>query len=289
MSDPYVYTPPANEPPPYPYYSPYLPPYSLCILPTTFSSSSLPPMSPYLEPTICLQTSAWLCDEIHCRPLSRRSSWHAGISPSPYIWQTELPYRSRRDSSSNFWENISQCLPWAQGSHHIDIHPLLDSDAPYSGFYFDLSCPTFSLIPRTRSTMISQELSQFATNPPITQMRITHHSIPQWPIDLKLQCYDYHMYGGWLPHLSVGDVLYQIHKSLHQLTTHSDWHCLSGSKRVKVTRAWYRRCESMSLVNAYEGVRRVDYLKEKHMFAGLVKAHDEEGFSCWKLITKEPF
>ena len=38
-----------------------------------------------------------------------------------------------------------------------------------------------------------------------------------------------------------------------------------------------------------QGVKRVDYLKEKYIFRGLVKAHDEEGFFHWRLITERPF
>lgn len=38
-------------------------------------------------------------------------------------------------------------------------------------------------------------------------------------------------------------------------------------------------------VEASRGLKRVDYLLENHIFKGLVKTHDEDGFHCWKLIT----
>ena len=141
--------------------------------------------------------------------------------------------------------------------------------------------------------MLSQEeLRQPATNPPITRMRITHQSIRQWPIDLKLQYDEYQMGSGTQTPITVGDVLYMIHTSLRRQITHDDWYRLSNFKHDAVTQAYYRRCRSvpsMQTLETRQGVKRVDYLKEKYMFAGLIKAFDEDGLFHWKMITERAY
>ena len=295
MSDPYHYTPAAFQPTPYLNHSPYAPSRSPFIPSTTFPSSPLPPTSPYLGPTTAYpQAYGEYSGDTYRRPLSRRPSWHAGMESSPYTQQTELPYRSRRSSFSNFRENINNLLPGS--SPHIELHPLLNGDPPHPGLYFNLSSPTFSpmrRIGRGESIMLSQEeLRQPATNPPITRMRITHQSIRQWPIDLKLQYDEYQMGSGTQTPITVGDVLYMIHTSLRRQITHDDWYRLSNFKHDAVTQAYYRRCRSvpsMQTLETRQGVKRVDYLKEKYMFAGLIKAFDEDGLFHWKMITERAY
>jgi len=299
MSGPYVYTPAAFQPTPHLSHTPHTPARSPFIPPSTFPPSPLPPTSPYLGPTTTYpQTYGESYGDTHRRPLSRRPSWHAGTTSSPYIQQIELPYRSRRRSFSNFWGNITNFLPWAYPHHgsspHIDLHPLLKGDPSYPGFYFNLSSPTFSPMRRigpVEAVLLSPvELRQPATNPPITRMRITHHSIPQWPIDLKLQYDGYQTASEAQNPITVGDVLYLIYTSLLRQITHHDWYQLSSVKHDAVTRAYYRRCRrhvpSTETSEAQQGVKRVDYLKEKYIFAGLIRAPDEDGFFHWKLITE---
>jgi len=145
-------------------------------------------------------------------------------------------------------------------------------------------------IGRGESIMLSQEdLCQPATNPPTARMRITHRSILQWPIDLRLQYDGYQMGSGSQTPITVGDVLYMIYTSLRRQITHDDWYQLSSFKHDAVTRAYYRRCRSVPSMQAQEvgqGVKRVDYLKERYMFAGLIKAFDEDG---WKLKTESAY
>ena len=301
MLDPYIYNHVAFQPTPYLNYTPYDPIHSPFIPSATVLASPLPPTSPYLGPTIIYpQVYGESYGDTYLPPLSRRPLWHAGMVSSPYIQQTELLYRSRRRSFSNFWGSISNLLPWAYPRHgyspDIEVHPLLNGDPPYPGFYFNLSSPTFSPmrhIGHGESILLSQkELCQPVTNPPITRMQITHHSILQWPIDLRLQYDEYQMASGTQPPITMGDVLYMIYMSLRQQITHNDWYQLSNFKHDAVTRAYYQRCWSVPFLETLEvgqGVKRVDYLKEKYMFAGLIRALDEDGFFHWKLITESAY
>ncbi|KAL4064707.1 hypothetical protein V8B97DRAFT_1297346 [Scleroderma yunnanense] len=299
MSDPYMYTSSAFQPTPYLNYSPYAPVHSPFIPPTTFPSSPLPPASPYLAPTTTYpQTYDGSYDDTYYPPRSRRLSWHAGMASSPYLQQIESPYRSRRRSFSNMWGDTTQFLPWAYPHHgtapHFEVHPLLNADAPFPGFHFNLASPTFSpmrAIGPGQYVLISpEELCQPATNPPICRMRLTHDSIPLWPIDLELR-YDEYQAVTRTP-ITVGDVLYMIYSSLRRQITHHDWYQLSDSKQDAISRAYHRRCRSVPSTGNLEvsqGVRRVDYLKDKYMFRGLIRARDGDGFFHWRFVTERRY
>jgi len=87
-------------------------------------------------------------------------------------------------------------------------------------------------------------------------------------------------------------VLYLIYTSLLRQITHHDWSQLCDVNHDAVTQAYYRRCRrvpSMETVEIQQGVKRVDYLKGKYMFAGLIRAPDEDGFFHWNLITERSY
>ncbi|KAI6029939.1 hypothetical protein BKA83DRAFT_2708339 [Pisolithus microcarpus] len=298
MSDPYVYTPPAFQPTQYLHYSPYAP-HSPFIPPhAAFPPSPHHPPSPYLPsttpysppfPELPPESAYW-------PPRPRRPSWHAGQPPSPYIQPFDSPYHSRRRSFGTPQWGDSQFLPWAypcQGpSPRFEVHPLLNGEVPYSGLSFNLASPTFAPMryigPGQFAIVSQEELSYPATNPPITRMRITHDAIPDWPVDLELRYEEYPIPAGPPPPITLGDVLYMIHSSLHRQITHQDWGKLSDSEQNAVARAYTRRYKnipSTADAEACLGVKKVDYLRERYMFKGLIKAPDENGFFCWKMIT----
>ena len=132
-----------------------------------------------------------------------------------------------------------------------------------------------------------EELSQPATNPPITRMRITHDAIPQWPIEIKLQ-YDEVQMAAMPPPITLGDVLYMIHFSMRRQISHQDWAVLSDSRHDAVALAYtrrYRKVSTLAEVEASQGVKRVDYLEDRFIFKGLIRMNGEEGFFHWKMIT----
>ncbi|KAF9232431.1 hypothetical protein BU15DRAFT_10476, partial [Melanogaster broomeanus] len=154
--------------------------------------------------------------------------------------------------------------------------------------YFDLADPSFLPLwigPGQTAPITPDELREPATDPSITRMRITHDAIPDWPIDI--QYHDYTASTTPFP-ITLGDVLYLIHSSLHRQITHQDWAQLSLSEETAIARAYTRRRKSVPSAaqeQASQGVKRIDYLREKHIFRGLVGTHDEDGFHHWKLIT----
>ncbi|KAI6027054.1 hypothetical protein EDC04DRAFT_2719197 [Pisolithus marmoratus] len=288
MSDPYVYSPPAFQPTQYLHYSPYAA-HSPFIPPLAAFPPS-PHYSPYRLPYPELPPEG-----VYWPPRPRRPSWH-GQPPSPYIQPPDSPYRSRRRSFGAHQWGDTQFLPWVYpslgSSPHFEIHPLLNGEVPYSGLYLNLASPVFApmrYIGPNQLIMVSpEELNHPATNPPITRMRITHDAIPQWPIDLELRYDEYPASAGPPPPITLGDVLYTIHSSLHRHISHSDWNRLSDSEQLPINRAYtrrYRSVPSMADAEANRGIKRVDYLRENYIFKGLVRASDEDGFFHWKMIT----
>jgi len=284
MSGPYVYTQPIYEPPPY-YTHPYTPQRSPFIPPLNLFPPS--PSSPYAELPGTPHTSYYPDGYRRRRP----PSWHGGMPaapPSPSFLGVPLaPSHTRRHSFGN---GNRPPWPYQASPQHFQIHPLLNGEAYGSEFYFDIANPAFAPLRRVgpnHTTMVSvEELREPATFPTITRMRITHDAIPQWPIDLELVHGEYDISGA-LP-ITVGDVLWLIHSSLHRQISHSDWAQLSQSEETAIARAYtrrYRSIPSSAQLEASQGVKRIDYLMDRHVFRGLVRAPDEDGFSHWRLLT----
>lgn len=295
MSSPYTYPAAAFEPAPYLNYTPYQP--STPFIPpatTTSLYSPLPAASPYIRsftPTNDFPyngDTAWY----HQPYRSRSRSWVDGTPPSPFLQSARSLYRSRRHSFGGMyspWNDAAPYSPWGyQGANqNFWLHALLNGDSTLSDLYFDLSSPTFSpmrVLATEQFVLISEgELRQAATTPPVTKMRIIHDAIPQWPIDIELR---YNEYTSGT--ITVGDVLRMIYHSVRRQISHADWAMVNHWERRAISHAYTRRYSSvpqLAQLEASRGVRRVDYLRDRHVFRGLIKTYDTDGFWCWKMIT----
>lgn len=292
MSSPYIYPAADFQPTSYLNYTPYPPATPFLPSATTFP---VPTASPYLRSFTPVDDPPYYGDTASNYPYrSRGLSWNGGMPPSPFAQSPWLPYRPRTYSLGGIgssWGDSSYSPQEYQGTaRHSWLHPLLNGDSSLTDLYFDLSFPTFSPM-RSISTgqfvpISAGELSQAATTPPVTRMRVIHHAIPQWPIDIELRYNEYA--AGTTSPITVGDVLYMIHQSLRRQISHADWAMLSSWRRTEVARAYTRRYSSvpqMAQLEASRGVRRVDYLGDRHIFRGLVKIYDMDGFNCWKMIS----
>jgi hypothetical protein len=178
------------------------------------------------------------------------------------------------------------------------IHPYLNGETPRPDFHFDLSSPTFSpmrLVAPGQSALLSLDsLSEPATHPPITRLRIICDVIPQWPIELQYSPYaaaptlsPSPLSNSPVP-ITLGDVLIALHRSLQTRISHIDWARLSISEETAISRAYTRRCRSVPQLAQFEasqGVRRIDYLLDKVVFRGLVRVLGMEGFEKLRLVT----
>ncbi|KAJ8590733.1 hypothetical protein M405DRAFT_145831 [Rhizopogon salebrosus TDB-379] len=288
MPGPYVYAPATYEPPPYyahshtPQRSPFIPPVNL------YPSSPYTPPSPYVDLPATFNNPYYP----NGYQRQRRPSWHgmATAPPSPsggFLGVPSQPVHNRRHS---FGHGNRPAWPYNTSSQQYQIHPLLNGEAYGSDLYFDFANPAFAPLRRVgpeQMVMLSDdELREHATFPPITNMRITHDAIPQWPVELNLVHGEYDV-GNPLP-LTVGDVLYMIHSSMHRQISHQDWARLSQSEETAIARAYtrrYRGIPSSAEMEASQGVKRVDYLMDRHVFRGLIRAGGGDGFYHWKLLT----
>ena len=323
MSSPYVYTPSASSyqdygPSPYTsqFYnrqkiSPHIPTVNLNDLSapnTPIRSSRILDEDPWTPP----------------RPRSRRPSWHAGM-PAPFMNTPSLAIpedyvhtrrrsfdnRYQRPNVSDYYQNQqSNPYPWMTPGAPVpptissgppnpyaayppvvpsELHPLLRPEA--QGIYLDLSFFEFRPVDGNKRPIPPYILAEPATHPPTTRLVITSERIPQWPILL-----DYYAatrstaYSpSTLPPITLGDVLTAIHEAMQTQITHKEWAELSDREEIAVGKAYAKRYK---LVPGYEsrvaadGVRRVDYLLKKVLFAGLARKSGDQGYESLKLIVK---
>ncbi|KAJ7672930.1 hypothetical protein B0H17DRAFT_1208506 [Mycena rosella] len=98
------------------------------------------------------------------------------------------------------------------------------------------------------------EISEPAVHPPLTSLRILHPRIPFWPVDLALPA---DVAAAGPPFISLGDML----------------EALSGEAgRSGVPPAHLR---DQKVVERNQGVKRVDFLRRKIVFKGLVQEPDD--------------
>jgi hypothetical protein len=60
------------------------------------------------------------------------------------------------------------------------------------------------------------------------------------------------------------------------------------SEEIAIARAYTRRCRSIPSVaqlEASQGVKRVDFLLDKFIFRGLIRAHGGDRYDEWRLVV----
>lgn len=186
----------------------------------------------------------------------------------------------------------SQALTAAR--NEVKLHRLLHHDPICRTLKFDISLPTSFIlqypssalpsamvvrrqpfppcytIPPQPRPILNHDLSQLATTPPVTCMRIITDLIP-WSIIIRGRTT---MANDPNSFVRVHDVLDGIYKSLREGVSNDEWNRVPKSFRDRVKKAYSRRCQASLpfTLKGYEekqGIRRVDYLREKTMFLGL--------------------
>jgi len=197
-------------------------------------------------------------------------------------------------------------MPWNYNTAalSVQLHPLLNGESFPRDFVLDFAQPRFTPVrvfgPGQTQVLPYESLQVPGTHPSVTRMRITHDRIPMWPIDLEFQA-DYTsgtgyggggaLFGGGQddpPPITVYDVLFAVHQSLHTQIRQVDWAQLNLTEETDIARAYTRRCKLMPSETAFQssqGVKRVDYLLDRTHFRGLIKAPDVDGFYHFRLLT----
>ena len=314
MSGPFVYTPSAPSyqdmgPSPYLYQfynrqrvSPHIPTLNL----TDPSAPNTP-----IRGSRVLDEDPWTPP----RGRARRPSWHAGMStpflnaptltvPADYTHtrRRSLDNRYPRPGVIDYYQNQQQNpYPWMVPGASVpaytqyppfvpsELHPLLRPDSP--AIFFDLSFFEFRPVDANGRPVSVQTLAEPATHPPTTRLVVSSDRIPQWPVLL-----DYHAATLSTPHspsalppITLGDVLYAIHQTMQTQITHREWAELDDRDEAVVAKAYMRRYKLVPGHEsrlAAEGVKRVDYLLKKVMFAGLTRKSNDQGYENLKLLVR---
>jgi hypothetical protein len=252
---------------------------------------------------------------------SRRPSWHAGMS-TPFLdtststlaipagnahsRRRSMDNRNQRpDFSDYFQRQQASPYPWMVPGTPVpsntgnpysysgyppfvpsELHPLLRLDS--RDIKLDLSYFEFRPLDAHGRSIPFHTLAEPATFPTTTRLVIKSDRVPQWPVLL-----DYHAATFNTPHspsslppITLGDVLFAIHQTMQTQITHREWAELDDREESEVGKAYVRRYK---LVPGHEsrlaadGVKRVDYLLKKVMFAGLTRKTGDQGYENLKL------
>ncbi|KAJ7895954.1 kinase-like domain-containing protein [Mycena olivaceomarginata] len=167
-------------------------------------------------------------------------------------------------------------------------------------FHFDLAPAVFSPLRRFRNQpphkyWDTPKFRESAFRPPVTALRIVHPGIAFWPIDLILP---FGVAADSSPLITVGDVLVGIHQAMHQPVMSREWAFLDEEEQSAVTQAFIIRCRDEAMIGRAspqdkrsrevairnEGLKRVDYLRGKTLFKGLVSV-PEDPPGCMRMVT----
>lgn len=115
------------------------------------------------------------------------------------------------------------------------------------------------------------DMDHSVSRPPTQYMRIYHPSLP-WYIDIR---------ANGAPYISLADFFQQLFAELNKPISKSDFYTyeLDGEDREILTRSYIERCRSQD--EKMEGVKRVDFLRGKFEWMGLVQGKN----GMWRLKT----
>lgn len=168
------------------------------------------------------------------------------------------------------------------------VHPLLGGEyGRQPKIIFDLSLHTFRPQYSARNgshgyQLRLDELSEPAIYPPIHRLKIVCDRLLEWPVIIERRVSSgansgtVDTTGGFTVDdtpITVYDVLAVIHQTLHTPISRKDWEKLLGDRRRAVLEAYTRRCRryiGLRWLDEVGGIRRVDYLQDAYMFAGII-------------------
>ncbi|KAG6887732.1 hypothetical protein C0995_013287 [Termitomyces sp. Mi166 len=211
------------------------------------------------------QSRAYYSEEYDSENLARRpKDWR----PDYEARRTLIPRIQRpRSDVEEFKDPIRRTI------HTTLAYNPTDPCVSYDLRYFPN--PSVLTFPHLRRLYNHIDFAQLATNPPVHKMRLFHPLLP-WYIDVEQ-----HQENG----VTVQDVIMQMHIELQtQISArHYFNEELGSSGRERIARAFERRTQGPEgEEERKKGIRRVDYLEDRVVFVGLVRARD----GLWEMRMK---
>ncbi|KAG5729561.1 hypothetical protein E4T56_gene5600 [Termitomyces sp. T112] len=156
------------------------------------------------------------------------------------------------------------------------IHPILHYNPQFPPVIYELSSNpdpqtlSFPILGRVYNHI---DFAQLATIPPVDHMRLFHPLLP-WYIDVYRT-----MDNG----VTVQDVIMHVYMGLQTQINARDYFNeeLGSGTRERIATAYARRTQGNGQERG-NGIRKLDYLEEKNIFVGLVRARD----GMWEMKTR---
>lgn len=188
----------------------------------------------------------------------------------PRTWRRGFKFKSGISSLLFRRKSVSRLADAATDSARLRLDPILRDD---KDVILDLRRSQHSLrIRELGRPVVANDLMQPCTNPPTVFMRLYHTRLP-WYIDV--------VPSGNGSYVTLGDLFMNICQSLARPIHHDDYYNdeLDADDREELKQTWQKRCSSKK--ERMEGVKQVDFLREKYMFLGLTRGKD----GMWQLST----
>ncbi|KAH7908885.1 hypothetical protein BJ138DRAFT_1011894 [Hygrophoropsis aurantiaca] len=207
--------------------------------------------------------------------LSRTASMSGYHPPTdrPTTWRRDFKFRSGLSSIFRLKGSNSRSNELSDSSK-LSLHPYLRHDRSLPPTILDLRRePSQTLVFREIDHPVGfDDMIHSCTNPPTPFMRIYHSRLP-WYIDIHAS--------GNPPYVTLADLFLGLYTSLSARIHRSDYYNdeLNAEDREILKKAWEERCRSPE--ESADGVKRVDYLRGKVIFEGLVRGKN----GMWQLKT----
>ncbi|KAG2156947.1 uncharacterized protein EDB93DRAFT_1079192 [Suillus bovinus] len=191
----------------------------------------------------------------------------------PKSWRRGFKFKSGISSLLFRRKSVSRLLDASTDSARLKPASVLREE----NIIFDLRCSQPVIMIRTLGRpAVTNDLMLPSTNPPTLFMRLYHTRLP-WYIDIRPM--------GNGSYVTLSDLLMGICQFLAGPIRNEDYYNdeLDAEDREELKRAWVERCKNKK--ERMEGVKRVDFLREKYMFLGLTRGKR----GMWELCTGKEF
>lgn len=234
--------------------------------PSTFQNQTRPPIQTFPSTSSHTPASA----------VSMTRSLSAAYVPPdwpgerPKGWRRGFKFKSGISSLLFRSKSVSTQLDPSTDSARLDLAPVLRHDRTV---ILDLRHSQHLLIiPALGRPVVANDLMKPCTNPPTLFMRLYHTRLP-WYIDV--------VPFGSGSYVTLGDLFMTICQFLAGPIRSQDFHNneLDAEDKEQLRQTWEARCYNKK--ERMEGVKRVDFLREKYMFVGLTRGKN----GMWQLRT----
>ncbi|KDQ54216.1 hypothetical protein JAAARDRAFT_60653 [Jaapia argillacea MUCL 33604] len=211
------------------------------------------------------------------RPSSSDSdSSSSGTGRPPENWRIDFKIKRSKSGLAAFFGRRKEATSTEfrqgnSGSLHHAIRYNIEHPPVSWDLRRDLNSISFAHLDRRRIHL--QDLAQYTTEPCVYEMRIYHQMLP-WYIDVR---------AAQGPGCLIGDLFTAIRANLTKPIRRADYYNqeLDERDRDEIAKAFGKRCSYEGEHARRQGIKRVDFLRERVVFEGLVRGKN----GMWEMKT----